>query len=650
MQKQYVSLQATISFSVGKVGCRFVSSFTHVIFCMKGFNNIPFGTAFAALLWLLIAAPSAWAQGTENPAGSSRRSEPSPSNLTGTPRGRAETPATPPLQKPASCVGHINYYGLMPGSGSGTTSNQTMCPPPFPSASMPDPFFAFAYDTPNCSSFTWTLKYHTTSGDEYQEQWQENSSTASTYFAVPRQIPQYPYETPQPNFITPYNTPGPTHIQNLLYGQEVSSIDVQCTGYNCGFAGVCGYLSDEMHIYYTGPLGRPGAIGVSGSAPYCRNQSVTLSTSGSIGATGTTSYIWGASNGAFFSGGGGTSVTADLSNVPPTANAVTFSVYAANTSNTCGNTTSLPTSVTVQLQAALPTPQGIQLRSGSCPGTDLKSVAVINAPNGGLYNWTVTGSGAYFDDHGVSSPTISRGESSALLVTPNVGNITLTAAAVAVGADACRGNSAAVAQTFQIGNVVPVAPTLSVLRSACFPNQLELNLVSTQPGLLYSMSQPFNIVGASSATLTQNAPNGPDASLDWNSTTTGGGSFDIFVSVASNCPFAQAGYTVHGVVPKFKLSPYCRPAARKGQGTDEQAPAVLLYPNPTDGLVTIAADPDVSYQWVKVRDAQGREVPAQLSSPEAGLTRLDLRKLPTGLYQVQLFDGVQLTTRRVIKQ
>lgn len=64
----------------------------------------------------------------------------------------------------------------------------------------------------------------------------------------------------------------------------------------------------------------------------------------------------------------------------------------------------------------------------------------------------------------------------------------------------------------------------------------------------------------------------------------------------------------------------------------------------------LTSDEGTAYQWAKVVDVQGRVVQQVMGSSEAGVTGFDVHKLPAGLYQVQLFDGVRLTTQRITKQ
>ena len=76
---------------------------------------------------------------------------------------------------------------------------------------------------------------------------------------------------------------------------------------------------------------------------------------------------------------------------------------------------------------------------------------------------------------------------------------------------------------------------------------------------------------------------------------------------------------------------------------------VQLYPNPTTGEVAVQPHVPTRYQWVKVRNLLGRVLLEQQATPEAGITTFDVRELPAGLYEVQLFDGEKLTTQRLQK-
>ena len=77
--------------------------------------------------------------------------------------------------------------------------------------------------------------------------------------------------------------------------------------------------------------------------------------------------------------------------------------------------------------------------------------------------------------------------------------------------------------------------------------------------------------------------------------------------------------------------------------------AVRLYPNPTTGEVSVQPEVPTRYQWVRVLNLMGTEMLRQPADSEAGITRFDVRELPAGLYEVQLFDGKKLTTQRLQK-
>lgn len=47
---------------------------------------------------------------------------------------------------------------------------------------------------------------------------------------------------------------------------------------------------------------------------------------------------------------------------------------------------------------------------------------------------------------------------------------------------------------------------------------------------------------------------------------------------------------------------------------------------------------------------QGRTVVEQRAVVGTGITHFDISQLPAGLYEVQLFDGKQLTRQRLVKE
>ncbi len=566
---------------------------------------------------------------------------------------------------PATCTGHIEYFGLASNpTSSGVHNDQFLCPAPPAGQFGAAPRYLFRYQTPDCNYFIWTLKYHTANGGVYVEQWRDSYNRTAGIFTLYTQVPTLPYDNanyPQINPITglptsnytPYNytpAPGPVQPQNALAGQAVLSIDVQCTGYR-SFA--CD-ISDEMHTYYTGVLGDIGAIAANGTAPYCRDQPVTLSVNGAAGATANTTYSWTLVAGSFTGiTPNGTSATLNLRSVPPTAGVVTIQVQA--TDNSCAGPPSVTNiqTITLPLVQAAPQPQGLLPLPDVCPSLALKPLRVIGGPQGTNYEWRVTGtSGAQLIQPGTTNTLtslISSGGEVQFLVAPRDGNATVTVTALGT---TCTGNSVPLVQVFNIGAVVPVAPTFSYYRSGCAskPNLVYIDLLNTLPGLTYRINRPYNVTGGGTATI-------PTPTFGTSVVMTYGGAknyFDIDVDVVSQCPFAIQTFTfARNFVQKFvDNGQACRPASDGGGVTSAgNEAAVSLYPNPTDGTITIRADDETThYQWAKVVDSQGRVVQEKQADNLAGISELNLSALPTGLYQVQLFDGTRLTTQRVVRQ
>lgn len=66
--------------------------------------------------------------------------------------------------------------------------------------------------------------------------------------------------------------------------------------------------------------------------------------------------------------------------------------------------------------------------------------------------------------------------------------------------------------------------------------------------------------------------------------------------------------------------------------------------------MAVQPDTPTRYQWVKVLNLQGRVLLDQKASSTTGITSFDVRDLPAGLYEVQLFDGNKLTTQCLQKE
>ncbi|THH37736.1 T9SS type A sorting domain-containing protein [Neolewinella litorea] len=77
------------------------------------------------------------------------------------------------------------------------------------------------------------------------------------------------------------------------------------------------------------------------------------------------------------------------------------------------------------------------------------------------------------------------------------------------------------------------------------------------------------------------------------------------------------------------------------------APAVQVYPNPTEGAVTLRLDPSYSITDLRFRllDAAGRTV-----IDGVGTDRLDLSRLPRGLYLLEYWVGDRVGRHKIVRQ
>lgn len=549
---------------------------------------------------------------------------------------------------PFTCTGHIEYYGRTnnPGS-SGDRADQFLCPnrPVLPGVVLLDDLFR--YETPDCDYFIWTIKYNTASGNVYQEQWRHAQNRTAGRFALYTQVPLRPYSTyPQINPVTGLPSPdwaahnytpipGPVQPQNALAGQNVLSIDVQCTGYRS----ILCNMSDEQHIYFTGVLGNIGAVTASGTGPYCRDQPVTISTSGSAGATANTRYNWTLLAGTFTGiTGNGTSATLNFSSVPPTENTVTVQVQASD--NSCGGAGSVSDTqtITLQLAAAAPQPQNMVLSNGLCAGISPKLVSVDGSNSNSTvdYEWRISGLGATFFGGGNTPLLGMRNQVS--IVTPNAVPVTVTARRRLA---TCGGFGPALSTTYQIVSPTPVAPTGAAL-TWCLGAARTIELVNVQPGLSYFYNA-YSIMPAGGVTFTGGA-NGVGATVQLTPDANGvyPTQFFLVVTVTSPCSSVFSTFGTMLNVPKKPMP--C------GVTNLRLAAPPILYPNPTTGQVAIAAEPTVAYAWAKVMNAQGQLMQEKKASEDRGVTSLDVSALPTGIYLVQLFDGQHLTTQRLVKE
>ena len=547
---------------------------------------------------------------------------------------------------PATCTGHINYYGPTTNPApSGVHNDQSLCPSPPIGQFTPLPTYWFNFDTPDCDYFIWTLKYNTANGT-YQEQWSTSISRQSARFVLYPQIPASLHAVnpapldpltgqPFPNWFSICN---PSNAGPLsLAGQSVLSIDVQCTGYR----GILCNISDEMHVYFTGVLGNIGAISTTaGSGPYCRDQPIALTTSVPQGATGNTRYIW-----TVFAGSVANPVTTttnsvalDVSWVAPTGNSIRVEVQA--TDNSCGGNAPVSNtqSIALQLAAAAPQPQNMLLNNGLCAGISPKVVsvdgAIVNFTSD--YEWSISGLGATFFGGG-NTPV--RGKPNNIsIVTPNAVPVIVTARRLIT----CGGFGPALSTTYQIVSPTPVAPTGAAL-TWCFSNPRIIELVNVQPGLNYFYNA-YSIMPAGSNVTFTGGINGIGAIVQVTPDANGvfPTQFFLVVTVTSPCSSVPITFGTMLYLPKKQMPCIIT-------GPRASAPPVL-YPNPTTGQVVIAAEPAITYAWAKVMNAQGQLMQEQKATDERSVTSLDVSALPTGIYLVQLFDGQHLTTQRLVKE
>ena len=372
-----------------------------------------------------------------------------------------------------------------------------------------------------CSSrpnFVWTIRYYTASGTFFQEQLCDFTSGdfSKMWIYFYSKIPYPYYATPIPG-VFPYpgtvnnatttgwhgngnvfrwpdivsgGTCGWSVTRTATPGDAITRIHMECTGYSCGWS--LRPDNDAIDIYYLGLPPAPIALVNSTDPELCRSRTYQVETAGTIGAVG---YAWAADNGArllAIPGTGSGRMTLDLGNVPNSANSVTVTVQPSAGSQVC---TGFPqvTSYTFQLQRPPANPV-VLLPSDNCPSLTPKLIQVAALDATAQYRWRVTGTaGAYFVSPSGNSMTPPDGPGIIGLVTPRIGDATITVTAIG---PQCRGTSAATTQVFNIGNILPAAPTLLVGRSGCISmqNNVTLSIQSPIPGLTYQIGRPFNAV------------------------------------------------------------------------------------------------------------------------------------------------------------
>ncbi len=360
--------------------------------------------------------------------------------------------------------------------------------------------------------------------------------------------------------------------------------------------------------------------------------------------------------------GSTTGTTAQLllpDTTPGTVTSVTISVAAQNG---CGGPvpSSAVSTLTLPVTPAPAKPTNMQLSNGLCPTTAAtdKTVTVTKVGNPDFLEWRISGTGAYFPNTNsqtyrqpVNGSTPPLG--SATIKTPQPGAITVTCQQRTV----CGGYGTALSATYQIGDIAPVCPTPTVTRSPCTGTPTIL-FDPTNAGLnYYPNGQPYNVSSGAILTITQSSSGSNTATISGSGN--GPFTFDQDVFVTSPCAGSGTGFiscsgttTLHLGVRKFVFQgQYCRGVAETQQApVPAEKALVFLYPNPTSGKVEIQTSQPARYQWVKVVSMADRVLYEQRAATEAGVSSFDVQALPTGLYEVQLFDGSKLLTQRLIKE
>ncbi len=74
----------------------------------------------------------------------------------------------------------------------------------------------------------------------------------------------------------------------------------------------------------------------------------------------------------------------------------------------------------------------------------------------------------------------------------------------------------------------------------------------------------------------------------------------------------------------------------------------MVYPNPTQGKITFSASMDISLKKVLVFDTHGRKIKEVI--PNKTQNQIDLSKLPSGIYFLQLFSEKGQSVQKIIKE
>ncbi|GAB3854795.1 hypothetical protein GCM10028822_25080 [Hymenobacter terrigena] len=533
-------------------------------------------------------------------------------------------------------------------------------------------------------NFIWTIKYFTENGTYYQEKWQDVTSGDFSkvrlylYDRVPYPAGRFTAATPtsgqatqaggNANFSTvPYPNLGciPAPENTAQAGELITNVQLECTGYSCGYT--LGDDSDVIQIRYYAR--RPAAIAINGQTPLCRSTLYPISVSSVFGATNYAWYTAGL-NGASIGAVNGTTAMLDVSGVPAGTNSITLSVAAQDNAH-CGGITSEARNLVVNLNPSPAASASLQLDGGVCPSATTKFLAAAPVTGASEYRWQLVGSnnpaGTYLVDRfgaQITTPgtTVQTTGFKLEIGTPTAGTVSVMVEAKTTD---CDGYSPALAKSFQIGNISPDCPTTYAGPDRWCIGSPNTIYIDTKPGLSYypinvfgayagniqpagaqvtNVTQTAAMVGSSEFTITM-APNSAGSYPT---------SFDLYVSVVSQCPGNTSGSQLCALPVKVTNMVNCAIGCL-GCNTERQTQAggtspAALYPNPATGEVKIEFRPDTRYPWVKVMDAQGRVVLQRQSEAATGITGFDVKGLPTGLYQVQLFDGKKLTTQPLVKE
>lgn len=564
---------------------------------------------------------------------------------------------TAPAAAPQIHKGRIIFHGQAPGNTNyGHIDPLDACPNIVtvsgsignPAGNVVSQPYRFEFDTECLGNyynlgrppFVWTIKYLTESGRIYEEQL--GDYTKDDY----SKMMFYLYDRVPTNGTTPSNQTATANSGNgntfvtidsgtsntAQPGELIYGVRLECTGYSCKVTDD----EDGIDIRYYGR--RPDAITLTGSLPACRNLSYPLSISPVVGAT---SYTWSATGGATVSGSG-TNVTLNLGNVTPGLTSVTVRVAAVDNAH-CGGSTSATRDLVVNLALGSAALQNIDLSNGLCPttGSDTKT-ASIQGSAGVTYRWTISGPAGT----AITGTTEGVSLTSVPVVTPTAGPVTIS---VSAKSSDCTGYSPVFSKTFQIGPLVPVCKQF--IDQVYYPcSKFDTNLIfeGTPTGLNYYFNAVRNVTPATTTiTIQQTTAGRPVFGVNRSGSFSNGAvAFDLDYIIQSPCPATASGglvfCTIHVELPST-------PSCRSSEDTPLPA-AVQLYPNPTTGAVEIQADKSVQYQWVRVYDAQGVLRDEQRSDRPEGIRSLHLESLLPGIYQVQLYDGQQLVSKRLQKK